>query len=317
MPIVKQNEPLPERSVVIGLYGEPGVSKTTLANTSDNPLVIDFDRGIARSLLRKDFLQVDSWGDVIAEEQRGTFKSYKTIIIDTAKAALDDFLMPHVVQKDFKLSKNKLQAYGAIGDEFKLFLNKRRNEGCDVIIIAHAKKDEDTKKHIPDITGQSYNLILRVCDQIGYVSMQNNQRTIQWDPTDITIGKNTASLQTTVIPDKGSSDLRSFMNTIISQVKASIVQQSEAQREALEKMQKYENEIEETETPEDLSLLVAPVQVLPKALAEPLAKRMGEKAKQKGWTWDKVNRCYVDPNAGKEGKNENEAVGTELFSGTN
>jgi hypothetical protein len=309
MPIVKANEPLPERSVVIGLYGEPGVSKTTIANTAESPLLIDFDRGVARSYLRKDVLDVNNWGDVIAEEQKGTFKGYKTIIIDTAKAALDDFLMPHVVQKDFKLQKNKLQAYGAIGDEFKLFLNKRRNEGVDVIIIAHAKKDEDTKKHIPDITGQSYNLILRVCDQLGYMSMQNNQRTIQWDPSDITIGKNTASLATTIIPDKTSVELRTLMSTIISQVKSAIVQQSEAQREALEKVQKYEKAIDEAITPEDLTLLVGPVKEMPKAIAEPLAKKMGDRAKTSGWIWDKINKAYADPNAKKE-----ESVGEETAS---
>jgi hypothetical protein len=295
MPIIKANEALPERSVVIGLYGEPGVSKTTLANTADTPLVIDFDRGIARSILRKDTLEVNSWGDILAEQQKGTFKGYKTIIIDTAKAALDDFLMPYVVQKDFKLQKNKLQAYGAIGDEFKLFLNTRRTEGADIIIIAHAKKDEDTKRHLPDITGQSYNLILRVCDQIGYVSMQNNQRTIQWDPTDITIGKNTAGLATSIIPQKTSAELRTFMASIISTVKTAIVSQSEAQKEALEKVEKYEKEIKKVKTPDDLTLLVGPVKELPKVIAQALAKKMQEKAVEKGWIWNKNTSAYEVP----------------------
>jgi hypothetical protein len=314
MPIIKASEPLPERSVVIGLYGEPGVSKTTLANTADNPLVIDFDRGIARALHRKDFLQVNSWNDIITEEKAGTFKGYSTIIIDTAKAALDDFLMPYVVQKDFKLAKNKLQAYGAIGDEFKLFLNNRRTESCDVIIIAHAKKDEDTKKHIPDITGQSYNLILRVCDQIGYVSMMNNQRTIQWDPTDVTIGKNTATLPVTVIPDKTAPELKSFMAGILSTVKAAIVQQSEAQREALEKVERFESEISEVKTPEDLTMLVTPIQELEKALKDPLLQQIGNVAKNNGWTWNKASKAFEDPNAKKKEQKEPAKESEELFS---
>jgi hypothetical protein len=316
MPVIKASEPLPQRSVVIGLYGEPGVSKTTLGNTAENPLVIDFDRGIARSIFRKDFLQVNSWEDIIAEEQRGTFKEYKTIIIDTAKAALDDFLMAYAVKKDFKNQKNKLQAYGAIGDEFKMFLNNRRNENSDVIIIAHAKKDEDTKKQIPDITGQSYSLVTRVCDQIGYVSMQNNQRTIQWDPTDTTIGKNTANLPVTVIPDKASEAIRSFMSGIIENVKASIVQQSEAQREALDKLERFEKEIKKAITPDELTMVVPPVRALPKALSQPLLQKIGEKAKENKWTWNKLQEKWEDPEEEKKNNGtvkEPEKISEELF----
>jgi hypothetical protein len=315
MPIIKASEPLPQRSVVIGLYGEPGVSKTTLGNTADNPLVIDFDRGIARSIFRKDFLQVNSWEDIIAEEQRGTFKEYKTIIIDTAKAALDDFLMAYAIKKDFKNQKNKLQAYGAIGDDFKLFVNNRRNENCDVIIIAHAKKDEDTKKQIPDITGQSFSLVTRICDQIGFVSMQNNQRTIQWDPTDVTIGKNTANLPVTLVPDKASEAIRTFMAGIIENVKASIVQQSEAQREALSKVEAFEKEIKKVTTPDELTLIVSPVQALPKALSAPLLHKIGDKAKENKWTWNKTEARWEDPNSQNKpaAAKETEKVSEELF----
>jgi hypothetical protein len=141
-----------------GCMESPGFQKLPYANTAEQPLLCDFDRGSRRSIFRKDTLVLTSWDDVLTEEHSNSFKGYKTIIIDTAKAALDDFLMTYVVKQDFKLQKNKLQAYGAIGEAFKLFLNNRRNEGADVIIIAHAKKDEDTKKMIPDVTGQSYNL---------------------------------------------------------------------------------------------------------------------------------------------------------------
>jgi hypothetical protein len=299
MPVIKAADPLPERAVVLGLYGEPGVSKTTLANTANLPILIDFDRGIARSLLRKDYLQVNDWSDVIAEEKAGTFKQYKTAIIDTAKAALDDFLMPWVVKNDFKLQKNKLQAYGAIGDEFKLFVNRLRNEGIDVIVIAHAKKDEDTKMHIPDITGQSYNLVMRICDQIGYVSIQNNKRTIEWNPTERNVGKNTAAMEASIVPDKTSEELRTFMAGILQQVRESIVQQSEAQREAMEKLQNYEKQIKAAKTAEALSDLITPVQGLPKTLAAALNTQIGAKAKAKGWTWVKEKKVFEDPKAKK------------------
>ncbi|MBX3253945.1 MAG: ATP-binding protein [Chitinophagaceae bacterium] len=295
MPIIKANEPLPESSVVIGVYGEPGVAKTTIANTAENPLLCDFDRGSRRSLFRKDTLVLTGWNDVINEEKAGTFKGYKTIIIDTAKAALDDFLMTYVVEKDFKLRTNKLGAYGAIGDEFKLFLNNRRNEGADVIIIAHAKKDEDTKKHIPDITGQSYNLMLRVCDQLGYVSMINNKRTIQFSPTDVTVGKNTATLPIMEIPDKSDPAITHFMADIISKTKESLSRQSEAQAEATAKSEKFQKEIAAVQNVDDLNSVLTVVQLLPKFLKDQLNKLIGDKAKEKGYKFNRDKVLFEDP----------------------
>lgn len=168
MPIVKKNEPLPERPVVIMIYGDPGIGKTSLGNTANEPLLIDFDRGKDRAIHRQDVLVVNSWADVDNAEKEKLFANYKTINIDTAKAALDDFLMVHVVQEDYKLAKNKLGAYGAIGDKFKLFINARRQENADIIVINHAKteKEGDYTRTIPDVTGQSYQLLLRVCDQV-------------------------------------------------------------------------------------------------------------------------------------------------------
>jgi hypothetical protein len=297
MPILKANEPLPERPVVIALYGEPGSCKTTLGNTAEEVLVLDFDRGVSRSFHRQDTLIINSWGDVAEEERAGTFKKYKTVVIDTAKAALDDFLMGFVIERDYKLKTNKLKAYGELGDEFKLFLNNRRNEGLDVIIIAHAKKDEDTKKSIPDVTGQSYQLILRVADQVGFVSFVNNVRTIQWTPTDLTVGKNTANLPTMQVPDKSNPGLKTFMAGVIASVKGSIVTMSEEQRNALEKSETIQDELAAVDTPEKLTEMLVKVHSLPEYLKAPMQKLIGDKAKASGWVANKEKKCFELPAA--------------------
>jgi hypothetical protein len=299
MPLLKASDPLPERPVVITLYGEPGSCKTTLGNTSENVVVLDFDRGVSRSALRQDTVVINSWNDVIEEEKAGTFKNYKTVVIDTAKAALDDFLMSYVVTKDYKLKTNKLKAYGEIGDEFKLFLNNRRNEGLDVIIIAHAKKDEDTKRSIPDVTGQSYQLILRVSDQVGYVSFVNNERNIQWSPTDLTIGKNTANLPSMQIPDKATPDFKFFMANVIANVKKSIVSIGEAQAEALKKSEVLQKEIESVLEVEDLNLILPLFLELPKALQPGIQKLISEKAQKSGWKFNKDLQKFENPAADK------------------
>jgi len=297
MPILKKEESLPERPVVIVIYGEPGIGKTSLFNTSDQPLLIDFDRGVDRSINRQDTLIVHKWEDVQLEESSGTFGRYLTIGIDTAKAALDDFLMSYVVKQDYSAAKNKLKAYGAIGDEFKLFVSNRRSENADLIIIAHAKdeKEGDIIKKIPDVTGQSYNLLLRIADQVGYMRTINNKRSIQWEPTDSTIGKNVARLPVTEIPNETDLAFRTYMAQIIKDVKAAISQMSEAQREALEKVAIYQDMIANVAEPEDLTELLAVINELPLSYSQALRKLVSERAKELGFVVNKTSKAFEKP----------------------
>lgn len=227
--IIKKSESFPERPVIITLYGTPGVGKTSAACTAENPILVDCDRGADRACFRADTIIAQKWADVT--EQDKEFANYRTCVLDTAKAILDDYLMVYVVEKDYKLKTNKLKAYGAIGDEFKTFTNQRRSESSDIVVIAHAKeeKDGDVTKFSPDITGQSKELILRISDQVGFVTMVNNKRVISFDPTDRTIGKNVARIAPIEIPDEKDPTYKTFMSEIIAKVKASIRQQSEQQ----------------------------------------------------------------------------------------
>jgi hypothetical protein len=142
--------------------------------------------------------------------------------------------------------------------------------------------------------------MLRVSDQIGYVAMRNNQATIAWYPTDLTVGKNTANLPDAIIPDKSDPKFKTFMTDIITNVKSSIVVQSEAQREAIEKAEKYTKEIKKAKKPEDLSMLIAPVTALPKTLATGLRQLIADRAKEKGWTWNKEAKAFEEPKKEQE-----------------
>jgi len=292
MPILKKEESLPERPVVIVIYGEPGIGKTSLFNTCDTPLLIDCDRGVDRSVNRQDTLMVSKWEDVQVEEKSGTFSNYKTIGIDTAKAMLDDFLMSYVVKQDYKMAKNKLQAYGAIGDEFKMFISNRRSDNAELVIIAHAKdeKDGDIVKKIPDVTGQSYNLLLRIADQVGYMSSINNHRSIQWEPTDKTVGKNVARLSMTQIPNESEPAFKTFMADIITSVKKSIQSMSEAQREALDKMTAYQKEVEECSDPDELTTLLTITKDLPPSYRAVVEKLIIDRSKALGFSFMKNGR---------------------------
>lgn len=282
MAIIKKSEVFPKRPVIIVIYGTPGVGKTSLFNTSKNPILLDCDRGADRAVNREDAIIASNWKEVLQDESE--IKNYSTLGIDTAKAVLDDFLMAHVVEQDYKLKTNKLKAFGAIGDEFKLFINKRRSEGIDMVIIAHAKedKDGDVIKYSPDVTGQSKDLLLRIADQVGFMTMVNNKRTITFEPTDRTVGKNVAKLPTMEIPDEKNPSFLNFMDVIISKTKSAIQEQTEAQRLALEKIKEIEFSIENMETVENADAIWEEMRHLTKsqiAGIQPLFKKKCESLK--------------------------------------
>ena len=292
MAIIKKSDVFPKRPVIIVIYGTPGVGKTSLFNTSKNPILLDCDRGADRSVNRQDTIVATNWKEVMQDE--GEIKNYSTLGIDTAKAVLDDFLMTHVIEQDYKLKTNKLKAYGAIGDEFKFFVNKRRNEGIDIVVIAHAKeeKDGDLIRLSPDVTGQSKDLLLRIADQVGFLTMVNNKRTLTFEPTDRTIGKNVAKLPTMEIPDENDPAFLSFMADIIEKVKESIQKQSEAQKEALEKVRELTSAIETMETPEQAMEISNEIMKLTKMQQVGLRKIFSEKTTSIGIKYNKETKVF-------------------------
>lgn len=290
--IIKKSETMPKRPVIILLYGSPGVGKTSLFNTSNNPVLLDTDRGSDRAIFRQDTIIASSWKDVLADE--GEIKNYSTLGIDTAKSMLDDFLMTYVTEQDYKLKTNKLKAYGAIGDEFKVFINRRRNEQIDIVVIAHAKeeKDGDNSRFSPDVTGGSKDLLLRIADQVGYISMINNKRTINFDPTDKTVGKNVARLPVMEIPDETDSRFSTFMAGIIESVKTAIQSMSECQIKAIEDIEQVQSLISAINTLDDAQNVSDEIAKLPKAQKIGFRNAFSDKLKETGITFKKESNKF-------------------------
>lgn len=293
MAIIRKSDVFPKRPVIIVIYGTPGVGKTSLFNTSKNPILLDCDRGADRAINRQDTIVATNWKEVLQDE--GEIKNYSTLGIDTAKAVLDDFLMTYVVDNDYKLKTNKLKAFGAIGDEFKMFINRRRNEGIDIVVIAHAKedKDGDNIKLSPDVTGQSKDLLLRIADQVGFLTMVNNKRTITFEPTDKTIGKNVAKLPTMEIPNETDPAFPTFMAEIIEKVKESIQRQTEEQKEALEKIRELSAAIATMETPEQAQAISDEIQTLTKMQQTGIKKQFKEKLDELKIKYDKNTNTFI------------------------
>lgn len=256
MPIIKKDAIMPERPVIILLYGSPGCGKTSVANTAKNPILIDTDRGADRAAMRVDTLMASKWMDI--ENEKEAIKTYDTVILDTCKSCLDEYISDFVVAQNYKLKSNTLKRFGEMAEKFKDFVNFLRQNQSDIIFICHDKEqtEGDVVKHSPECTGQSKDLLLRIADQVGYVTMVNGQRTIVFDPTDTTIGKNVAQIPPMAIPSTDSIDFQNCMANIIDKVKKALVDKSEAQKEAQAALDEARKKVSEAKTLKDANELI-------------------------------------------------------------
>lgn len=295
MPIIHKDDVAPERPVVIVIYGSPGSGKTSIATTAENPLIIDSDRGYDRAVQRVDTLCANEWTEVIANAAE--FRNYKTIICDTAKAMLDDFLSEYVCRMDGRLRTNTLKRFGRMGDEFKTFVATLRSNGSDIVFICHDKEtaEGDVIKHSPDCTGQSKDLLLRIADQVGYVSVINGTRHISFEPNDNFIGKNVAQIPITEIPEATTPEFSTFMADIIKKVKSSIQSKSEAQRKANEMLTRLRAELDMVDNEETAAKLLLECKDLPQIMKVPFFKEITGALIARGFSYDKEKAKFVLP----------------------
>ena len=96
--IKKPNELTVKNALSALIYGQPGMGKTTLALSSPQPLLLDFDGGVHRvnAAHRVDTVQISKWEEVDEVLTSGEIAEYKTIVIDTAGKMLsfmDKYIM--------------------------------------------------------------------------------------------------------------------------------------------------------------------------------------------------------------------------------
>lgn len=294
MPIVKASQSFPARPVVMLVYGVPGVGKTSLANTSENPVLVDCDRGADRAVLRKDTLVCSKWEDITAEKE--TFKEYKTVIIDTAKACLDDFLSDYAMRVDDASKKNKLKLFGYIGDEFKRFVAYLRSINVDLIILAHAAEDKDGDDRIfyPSVTGQSKDLVQRIADQIGFLSYgADNSRVLHFQKNHRIVAKDTARLGDIIIPDASDPAYATAMANIIAATKTRIQERTNAQNEALNGIKKAEEAIAKVVDAATADAALLAIGECPAADIPALKKKLAPAIKRLNLKLDKKTGVFV------------------------
>lgn len=194
MPIKKANElDFSNKPITLLIQGVPSIGKTTLALSSEKPLLIDLEKGVGRvqAKHRTDTFVVEDWAELNNTLRSEDLSEYKTIILDTLGSAVDNYLLaylkeqnPAYVQKDGKTLS--LKGYGQVKVELKSLMNFVKSKNLNLIIITHVKSDKDGDNVIfkPDIAGALKDEIFNDVDLACFYETIGNKRRINFSPTD-------------------------------------------------------------------------------------------------------------------------------------
>lgn len=243
------------------VYGQPGVGKTSLAISSEKPLLIDLDRGLIRVAKKNQCpsVQVENYSEVLEVLSSDEISEFKTIVIDTFGKLIDKIgdwcceQNPKYRRADGGFS---MQGWGAIKMQAQLLLKQLASKGKNVIFVAHEKEDKDGDERIlrPDISGSAGKDLIKDLDLMGYMQMRNNRRTICFNPTDKFYAKNSVGLTGFLeVPDNAQSNtfFRDKIAKAISEQRAS---DNELRNRYDELVSNQCASIEHIETVEDLNV---------------------------------------------------------------
>lgn len=279
---IEPTDSIPKKPLFIVIGGYPGLGKTSVSFTADQVLHIDVDKGVERASQKKRPLTVRI-------QKYGDFKSYvfsqlfadevqkrgiKAVALDTVGALLEDTVSPYLIASDSKNARAgglSLQGWGSLQVEFNQLIERFFSLNLSVIGIAHAKEegDDGPKQLRLAVKGGSNEIIMRKADMLGFITMRQNKRTLDFNPTDYQIGKNTAQLPAMLIPDDITPEYDNFLQTVIDKTYERMAQLSDAQTKAVEIIREYTEKVENESSLEVLAGLINSEELkeMPKAVA--------------------------------------------------
>ena len=294
--IIEEGEQIKVTALRVVIFGPPGNGKTSIAQTCDNPITLDFDTGAHRSFNRKRVVQMDTFSDSFDPAVVKAVKSASTIIVDTAGRLLD-MMAIELISENPKNGNGKdglgKSGWGVMKQRFGNWMKGLKAEHKDVILICHEKeeKDGDLRYFRPDIQGGSYGEVAKDAEMIGRLSIgEDGVRTLDFSPSDRHTGKNGAAFDLIKVP-KLEDDPR-FMANLMAEAKERMSRTAKKSAEVEDAVGQWMKWLESDPTMDELNACLPDIKQLPKPAFIQAFSLFEKYGKIKGWEWNKTRKTF-------------------------
>ena len=252
MSIRKPSEIVSKKTISAIIFGQSGAGKTALACSAPSPVLFDFDGGVGRLDigLECNTSQFDTFEQAFQDLQAvAAAGCYKTVIIDTLSKLVDK-----ATTKKCGASMPQMRDWQFIYADCKRFISAATELGLNIIFVAQDKEVKKSGKddlfHRPDCPEKIYSMLRADVDIIGYLYYSTDggvdKRTITFNPTTYTEGKNTAAFDAEYhIPTADREHPLTFMADRIAEFVKHQEAKDEARREERKAVEKVLADFEE------------------------------------------------------------------------
>jgi hypothetical protein len=295
------------------IYGPPGLGKTSIAQTAEAPITLDFDKGIHRAANRRDAYQFDTWEDCLKSGEDGDFQAYKDLVIDTGGRALK-VMIPEILRENPKNgSRGNLspQGWGVLGSRFTNWMLTVRSWNKNVVMVCHQAEDRnasDLAYFKPEFPGKmAYTEIHQSFDMIGRVYHDGRKRLLDFSPRDNQVGKNAAGFDVIEVPDLHRHP--TFLADVILKAKLAIGKTAEASAATAATVAHWTTWLAKDHDLHAFNLHLDDIGQLTNGVKRQVWTLVQRHAEKRGWKFDKKAKVFVDPKASTDSRESVEEEG--------
>jgi len=281
---------------VIVITGKAGSGKTTLACTANNAVLMDFEGGSQRAgALTSIFVPttfrecVDIVGDVVNQ-------GYKTVVLDTALGLITYCIteirqQPKCCQRD-GITPTQL-CWGRVKQAIISLVTLFVSKGVSVVILAHLKEGEN-RELIPDSPGRALDEIIKMCNYIGRLYSENDERLISFKNDELfPVGKGVGE-NGKVYPIPNLSNDPFFFADLLNELHSENKKQYDTVIDVKRKLTPLIEQIRQADTIDSANALIVEFSKIGNVGLKKSANWiLWTKALKNGWTFSKDKGCFT------------------------
>lgn len=183
MKLFNSLEPSSKPSILMVVYGEGGVGKTTFAATAPRPIIADCENGSKYFGLRgieADVALIENWSDMQEFLEVALTDKYDTVIIDPIGELMEKLIRYMITKADSKLVQKDgnptMAGWGWLKQTMRNFLKVMRDSGKNVVVVAHVQEKDDEGRIVkrPMVATRLSEELVNMVDVVGYMTTVND-----------------------------------------------------------------------------------------------------------------------------------------------